>query len=214
MKLAKKLTLFTIILFLPFSLFYFFSLGKHHFERLPFLGPEKDGKAFTYPEQKIFSVTGEELTDSLKGKTLIVNTLNAAYPNGAAFYIGAFKQIVLGELQSNVKYKNVVVVSEIHQGDSASKKLLYDKFSIPGKWYVIEKPQKSYFDVDNGDGNLLQIKDPTFPDLMLYERLNLIVDKDLHFRACQDLTEGIKSKTLIDELRLLMKEYYKDYGAY
>lgn len=214
MKLTKKLILFSIIIFLPFSFFYLFSLGKHHFERLPHLGPEKDGKFFRFEERKIFSVTGEEITDSLKGKTLIVNSLNADYPNGAAFYIGAFKQMVVKEIQSNPKYKDVVVVSEVMNEDSTKQRMLYDKYHIPGKWYVCKKPENSFYNVDNGEGNLLTIKDPTFKELMLYERLVLLIDKDRHWRGCQDLTEGIKSKTFADELKLLMKEYFNDYGAY
>jgi hypothetical protein len=214
MKLAKKLLLFAVICFLPFTFFYLVSTGQHHFEILPFLGPEKEGKNFRFDEPELYSVSGEKINDSLKGKTLIVNVLNPNYPNQSGIYMGAFKQIVLAEIQSNKKYSNVVVLSEIHQADSAQMQMLYDKYYIPGKWYVCKKPVNSFYDVDNGDGNLLTIKDPKFKDRMFYERLVLLVDKDRHWRGVQDLTEGIKSKTFVDELKLLMKEYYKDYGAY
>lgn len=214
MKLAKKILLFAVICFLPFTFFYLVSTGKHHFEILPYLGPEKDGKEYRFSEREIYSVTGEKLNDSLKGKTLIINVLNPNYPNGSGFYMGAFKQIVFAEITSNKKYSNVVVLSEVHTGDSLQKRMLYDKYHVPGKWYVCERPSNSFYDVDNGDGNLLEIKDPVFKDRRLFERLVLLVDKDRHWRGVQDLTEGIKSKTYIDELKLLMKEYYNDHGAY
>jgi hypothetical protein len=214
MKLAKKLLLFAVICFLPFTFFYLVSMGQHHFEILPFLGPEKDGKTFQFEESIIYSVTGEKLNDSLKGKTLIITSLNPNYPNGSGFYMGAFKQIVFAEISSNKKYSNVVVLSEVHQADSLQFQMLYDKYHVPGKWYVCKKPINSFYNVDNGDGNLLTIKDPTFKGRMFFERLVLLVDKDRKWRGVQDLTEGIKSKTFVDELKLLMKEYYKDYGAY
>jgi hypothetical protein len=189
-------------------------MGDHHFEILPFLGPEKEGKNFRYDVSEIYSVSGEKLDDSLKGKTLIVNTLNPNYPNQSGFYMGAFKQIVFAEIQSNKKYKNVVVLSEIHNADSAQLKMLHDKYYVPGKWYVCANTSKSFYDVDNGDGNLLTIKDPRFNNRKLFERLVLLIDRNRYWRGVQDLTEGIKSKTFVDELKLLMKEYYKDYGAY
>jgi hypothetical protein len=214
MQLAKKLLLFAVICFLPFTFFYLVSTGEHHFEILPFLGPEKEGKNFRFDEPELYSVSGEKINDSLKGKTLIINVLNPNYPNQSGIYMGAFKQIVLAEIMSNKKYSNVVVLSEIHEADSAQLQMLYDKYYIPGKWFICKKPEKSFYDVDNGDGNLLTIKDPKFKDRKFYERLVLLVDKDRHWRGVQDLTEGIKSKTFVDELKLLMKEYYKDYGAY
>jgi hypothetical protein len=214
MNKAGKIVLLLCIIFLPFSIFYFFSLGEHHFEKLPFLGPEKNGSPFRYESRKITSVTGVDLTDTLKGKTLIVTSLNPAYSNGAGFYIGAFKQVVMQELYSNKKYKNVVIVSEVHNSNDSTAKLLYNKYQIPGKWYVCFAPEPSFFDVENEEGNLMELKDPTFKERKLFERLVLIIDRNGHWRACHDLTEGIKSKTLIDELRLLMKEYFKDYGAY
>ena len=42
-------------------------MGEHHFEILPFLGPEKEGKHFRYVEPDLYSVSGEKLNDSLKG---------------------------------------------------------------------------------------------------------------------------------------------------
>jgi hypothetical protein len=214
MKLAKKLLLFAVIIFLPFTFFYLFSLGEHQFEVLPYLGPEQNGKHFQFAERKVFSVKGHEITDSLKGKTVIITSLNPNYPNGAGFYIGAFKQVVLKEIQSNKKYNNVVIVSEVHNADSAQMQNLYDKYHVSGKWYICKVPDISFYDVDNGEGNLLKINDPKYKDRMLYERLILLMDKNRHWRGCQDATEDMKSKTFIDELKLLMKEYFNDHGAY
>ena len=53
-----------------------------------------------------------------------------------------------------------------------------------------------------------------FKERKLYDLLVLLIDRNRNWRGVQDLTEGIKSKTFVDELKLLMKEYYKDYGAY
>lgn len=210
----SKLILFTLLLLFPFSLFYFFSLGEHHFTKLPFLGPEEGGKHFKFPEQKLYSVNGDDLTDTLKGKTLIVNVLTPDCPVNCNFYVSAFNITVLNVLNENKKYSNVIIVSEVHDADSLQATMLLEKYYQPNRWYVIQKPKKSFYDVDNHDGNLINIADPDRKGKMIYQRLLLLVDRDGYWRGCQDGTQSIKLKTFMDELKLLMKEYFKDYGAY
>ena len=61
----------------------------------------------------------------------------------------------------------MVVLSEIHNADSAQMKMLHEKYYVPGKWYVCANTSKSFYDVDNGEGNLLTIKDPKFKERKL-----------------------------------------------
>ena len=53
-------------------------MGDHHFEILPFLGPEKEGKNFRYDVSEIYSVSGEKLDDSLNSPIFGKNEFGTA----------------------------------------------------------------------------------------------------------------------------------------
>jgi cytochrome oxidase Cu insertion factor (SCO1/SenC/PrrC family) len=211
---GNKLLLFALIVFGPFSLFYFFSTGKHNFQKLPYLGEtQSDSLPFTY---KGFSFIGNNhlLIDEnfLKGKIIVFCNLYASCPYTCNISIGQFKTAVYKEVILNRKMKDVIFLSNILDASAPTditnmhKRLEVDS----SRWFFINDTTHFFYQVKMGGKVLTQKPDEQQPGKLFFERIVLLIDKNLHLRNIYDGARSTELVTLIKEIRLLKKEYHED----
>jgi protein SCO1 len=197
-----------VIFFVPFSFFYLFSLGSHQFGKLPFLGPDKSGEPFFISDFPITASNSDiHSFHQLKGKILIANVLTADCPYSCDLAVNQLKLLVLTQLIKQKKFSDVMIVS--HLLDTFANPLtMAEKLKVNNdKWIVYHTNDPSLWDVELNGNVLSTTEDPERKGSFLFKRSILLIDKSMRIRGFYDGSQTIEIKRLLDELRLLMKEY-------
>lgn len=208
---SSKVLLFALIVLGPFSLFYFFSTGKHNFEKLPYLGePVNDSVPFTYGGFSFPSSHNTNIDESfLKGKIVIVSNLYATCPYTCNISIGQFKTAVYKEVIMNRKMKDVLFISNIIGSTSTEEvNRMHSRLEVDSsRWFFFNDTTHFFYHVKMSGKPLLDKEDEQQPGKLFFERIVLLLDKDLHLRNIYDGARSTELVTLAKEIRLLKKEY-------
>ncbi|MBX7093532.1 MAG: hypothetical protein K1X56_02340 [Flavobacteriales bacterium] len=208
-RLGRKIIFFIIILFLPFSLIYIFSKGSQHYKRLPFLGPaQSDSTPFVFSDFSFRTSDGRIIDKKdLQGKILIVTALNSTCPGNCLLAANPFKLEVYNLIQDK-DFADVVILSELLDTNEVPFNLMHEKMKVdPERWTIFTTAHNPFWDVELNGSVLRETPDPDSKVAMFYPRAILLVDTSFRPRGFYDGAETIEIKRLIDELRLLKKEY-------
>lgn len=207
-KLIKRITLLAVIFFLPFSLFYFFSLGSHQFGRLPFYGPDNsDGSPFVYEDFSFKTANGILSKKNLEGKITIATVVTSSCPDECDLAAREFRFMAYNDLIRQKKFSDVLIISELIDTNHAKLKDMNERFEVDtNRWIFYQTPQNPIFEVALNDHRLNEKTDEK-RGKPYYYRFALLIDKELHIRGWYDCSQTIEIKRLMDELRLLKKEY-------
>lgn len=210
-RLVKRVALMAVIFFLPFSFFYFFSLGSHEFGRLPFLGPENSGKPFVYSDFSFATKSGKLTKKELEGKIIIATVVGSGCPDDCDLAAREFRFMVYQELVHQKKFKDVIILSELLDTNNAHLSNMNEKMDVEDQyWQFYESENHFFWNVEMNGHLLLSQDDQGRPDKKFFPRSALLIDKSFHLRGFYDCSQTIEIKRLMDELRLLKKEYDKE----
>lgn len=209
-KLLKRITLLAVIFFLPFSLFYFFSLGSHQFGRLPFFGPENtDGSPFTYGDFSFTTENGTLSSNDLKGNIIIATVIGSACPDVCDFAAREFRFMVYQEISKQKKFSDVKIITQLTDTLQGGLGVIKERLDVENdRWLFYQTEKNPLFDVELNDHQLSALQDEQRGNPFYY-RFVLLIDKEMHIRGGYDCSQTIEIKRLMDELRLLKKEYDK-----
>ena len=199
-----------VIFFVPFSFFYFFSLGSHHFGKLPFLGPDRSGTPFVIGDFPIGGSNAEiDRFYDLKGNIVIATVVTKDCPYTCDLAAKQMRFMVYKELVKEEKFKDVVIVSDLIDTLAKPRNVAGNLDVESKKWIVYTTDDHSMWDVELNGNVLSKTEDPDHPGKMLYTRSILLLDKEMRVRGYYDGSQTVDLKRLLDELRLLTKEYEK-----
>lgn len=211
-KLGRKITLFLVISFLPFTFFYIFSRGSQHYQRLPFLGPEQsDSIPFVFPDFTFHASGGKNISKKdLQGKIIIATCLQSSCPDNCLLIANPFRLEVYNLITKNKKFSDVVILSELLD-TAIGVDLMPEKMKVdPERWMMFTADKNPFWDVELNGSILREQMDNERPGERFYPRSVLLIDTSFRLRGFYDGSQPIEIKRLIDELRLLKKEYDAD----
>ena len=120
-----------------------------------------------------------------------------------------FRYYIYREIEGNQrKYNDVVVFSQLLDTTGCSLQNAHEKMEVdPQSWIYYTSKDSTFLDVRLNGNYLKTFVDPKYPDEIFFPRAVLLVDKSWRIRGFYDGSQTIELKRLLEELRLLKKEY-------
>jgi len=200
------------ILFLPALFWLLITTGKNHFRHLPMIGPfdvnvKGDTIYHTIPSFSFINQEGKTITDKdLAGKIYVANFFFARCPKICPKMTDELKRVQnvykdMDELRIlshtvNPENDSVSVLNEYaraHQADSR-------------QWWFLTGNKDSIYSIAR-DGYLVLAASGKTADDFFHSQDLILVDKEKHIRGIYDGLETAEVDTLIDEIKVLMREY-------
>lgn len=208
-----------MIVGLPLSLILFFGSGAHSFNYLEYWGPKSvlesgDTSYYKVKDFEFATSEGNRVTlEDFEDKILIAFVLSPTCPDTCAIQSDQLRLQVLEELNESSKYEDVAVLIQIkdYYGEPVQS---FDKIrSFLGEQtnvtYVISDKDNPLYDFKPTEDalNLMRDKHPGIPGRKGFHQFGLLIDKERHVRGVYDLNHGYNVRTLMEELRILKREY-------
>lgn len=203
-----------LVIFGPMGFFYFLSKGEYHFKELPHLYEANNGTPESYKKFELIDQNGDVITqDDLKGKFIIVNYMDKECPYKCKIDGKMMKLIVYNELVNAAGFKDAIIITEVADSSAANRKVIEETLDVDGKkWKFVYSKDFSFFNFNlNGSNPYTTIDDKYVGafESKLYQRSMLLLDKSFRVRGFLDSSGDIEFKRVMEELRLLYKEYSK-----
>jgi protein SCO1/2 len=208
---AKMTVLLLVLVLVPFSFFYFFSKGSHQFTGLPYLGPETaDGKPFVFPDFTMKSADGRVLTKKdFEGKIILATGLQSSCPDECLIAANQIKLEIYKKIESAPKFKDVVIVSHLQDTSKLKLEDMPQKLGVdPTKWIIYTTEHCPFWDVELNGTVLKKMEDKSRPGELFFPRAILLIDKSFRPRGFYEGSQTIEVGRIIEEIRLLKKEYH------
>ncbi len=195
----------------PPGIFLFLASGEYHFKKLPLLYEKNNGVPESYSSISLFDQNNKKITAKfLEGKIVIVNYMAKGCPYNCKIDGKMMKQIIYNELTSAKGFKDVVIITETNDSTTAGRKVIEESLDVNGeKWKFAYSKNFSFFNIDLPNGNPFTSTDKKYKGGKKFERCMMIIDKEKRVRGFIDSSADIEFKRLMEELRLLKKEYGK-----
>jgi protein SCO1/2 len=216
----RKILLFALIFGVPLSFILFFSSGKHEFRKLRYWGEHSvdesgDTTYYYVNDFSLTTTTGQKVSlSSFADKILIVMVLSPQCPDNCAIQADKFKLLVYDELVgSPKKFHDVAILAHVkdYYTDSIPDVALIDRYFNTDTAFmklVTGTTNPLYDFKPHPDGaNLLNDEHAGIPGQKGYHQYALLIDKERHVRGVYDLSHSQRIRTLMEELRILKKEY-------
>ncbi|MFM9026908.1 MAG: SCO family protein [Bacteroidota bacterium] len=209
-----KLLVPLVILAYPIAFWFSISCGKNHFKRLPVLGPVQvtasgDSVFHTIPDFHLTDQLGRPVSQKdLDGRIYVAN------------FFFASCQSVCPPMNENMrriqeKFKgidDIRLVSYTVDPDNDTvqalaayaKKLKADN----DQWLFLTGPKDSIYDLAR-TGYLLPAAQRIQENDFFHSQDILLIDKEKRIRGIYDGTEKYEVDTLMDEIKVLMHEYFE-----
>lgn len=209
-----KLLIPVVILAYPVAFWFAISCGKNHFKRLPVIGPVQ----VTASGDSLFHAVGDFHLTNQEGRTISQQDLDGKI-YVANFFFASCKS-VCPQMNENVrriqeKFKGsdevrIVSYTVDPEADSVPSLAAYaQKMGADNRqWWFLTGPKDSIYDLAR-DGYLLPAAQRTKENDFFHSQDLLLIDKEKHIRGIYDGTESSEVDTLIDEIKVLMHEYFE-----
>ena len=211
MKKFKKILLFTLILGGPPGLLYFFSKGEYYFKKLPILYGHEKNKPYPYDSINFIDQNGKVLdTSFFKNKIIVVTFMEKGCPYDCKIDGKMMRLLVYNESVNAKGFKDVILITETNDSTQKGRKLIEESLEVDGKkWKFVYSKNFSFYNIKLENGNPYTSKDTKYKNDNKFKRSMLIIDKNKEVRGFLDSSGDIEFKRLMEELRLLKKEYAK-----
>ncbi len=209
-----KLLIPIIILAYPVVFWLAISCGKNHFKRLPVIGPVE----VTESGDSLFHQVGDFHLLNQEGKTISQKDLDGKI-YVANFFFASCKS-VCPQMNENVrriqeKFKGVDELKIVSytvdpENDTIPALAAYAlKMKADNKqWWFLTGQKDSIYDLAR-DGYLLPAAQRTKENDFFHSQDLMLIDKEKRIRGIYDGTERAEVDTLIDEIKVLMHEYFE-----
>ncbi|MFI5204374.1 MAG: hypothetical protein ACHQF2_07740 [Flavobacteriales bacterium] len=211
-KALRSIGLFALLIG-PFSMFFILSKGEHEFQKLPFLfeGNSTGSPAFYNNLTFTTSVNDTMSFSALKGKIIIVSCFAASCPNHCPVDPKMMKFQLFDQILETKGFKDVVMISECEGSDSAASFMQQTLEVTSNRWFFVSMPAgKSFFNIQLNKNNPYKMKDPDGVSNRAYQHSILLIDKEQRVRGFYNAAKSIEYKRVMQELRLLKKQYAKE----
>jgi cytochrome oxidase Cu insertion factor (SCO1/SenC/PrrC family) len=211
MKLFKKILLFALIIGGPTGLFYFLSKGEYYFKKLPVLYGPEENQPYAYDSIDFIDQDGKHLTAAdFKDKIIVVTFMEQGCPYDCKIDGKMMKLLVYNESVEAKGFKDVILITETNDSTQKGRKIMEESLEVKGeKWKFVYSKKFSFYNIKLENGNPYTSPDEKYKNDKKYKRSMLIIDKKKAVRGFLDSSGDIEFKRLMEELRLLKKEYAK-----
>jgi protein SCO1/2 len=216
----KRFVLFFFLFGVPFLFIILFSLGTHDFKKLKFWGehtflPDGDTVYYKVKDFSLSSVNGRKLSlNDFENKIIIALVLSPGCPDTCAIQADKFKMLVYDELvKTRKKFPDVVILAHVrdYYSEAIPDITLLDSYfkTDTSLMHFVTGSENSLFDFVPAPGgmNLLRDEHQEILGRKGYHQYALLIDKERHVRGVYDLSHSQRIRTLMEELRILKREY-------
>ena len=214
----KKLLILLFLLSFPAAFYVILSTGKTNFIHLPFIGERElapNGKDTIYhsvPAFKFVNQDGDTITDkSYEGKIVVANyfftTCKSICPKMAT---------ELQRVQEGFAYTNGLVQLLSHTVDPENdsvpvlKAYANEVHADTKMWNFVTGDKKQLYDIARNGYLVNAMEGDGGPDDFIHSELFVLVDKEKHIRGVYDGTNIKEVNSLLDDIKVLIAEYYKN----
>ncbi len=214
--MKKKLLILFFILSFPSIFYVILTTGKHDFIHLPFYGEKElaaNGKDTLYhaiPSFQFINQDGDSITDkTYDGKIYVVDyffsTCKSICPKMASELI---------RVQKKFSYTNGLVQILSHtvnpENDSVPVLKAYANMvhADAKMWNFVTGEKKKLYDIARNGYLLNALEGDGGADDFIHSELFILIDKEKHIRGIYDGTKIKEVSNLIDDIKVLIAEYF------
>jgi len=212
----KKLLILFLLLSFPSIFYVILTTGKHDFIHLPFYGEKElaaNGKDTLYhaiPSFQFINQDGDSITDkTYDGKIYVVDyffsTCKSICPKMASELI---------RVQKKFSYTNGLVQILSHtvnpENDSVPVLKAYANMvhADAKMWNFVTGDKKKLYDIARNGYLLNALEGDGGADDFIHSELFILIDKEKHIRGIYDGTKLKEVSNLIDDIKVLIAEYF------
>ena len=214
--MKKKLLILFLLLSFPSIFYVLLTTGKHDFIHLPFYGEKElaaNGKDTLYhaiPSFQFINQDGDSITDkTYDGKIYVVDyffsTCKSICPKMASELI---------RVQKKFSYTNGLVQILSHtvnpENDSVPVLKAYANMvhADAKMWNFVTGEKKKLYDIARNGYLLNALEGDVGADDFIHSELFILIDKEKHIRGIYDGTKIKEVSNLIDDIKVLIAEYF------
>jgi protein SCO1 len=215
----KKIIILLLVLVVPAIGYLLLRTGTNHYKSLPVYGERYaeervvDGK--TVIDTVYHTIRDFALTDQ-SGKTITQDNLKDVVYVADFFFVDC--QTICPKMSTQMsriqeKFKNnpeVKLISHSVNPEADSVPVLaryaQEYKAIPDKWHLLTGSKKQIYDLARNDYLVNALQGNAGPDDFIHTELFVLIDKEKKIRGYYDGTSAGAVDTLIDEIKVLMKE--------
>ncbi len=210
-----KLLIPVVILAYPIAFWFAISCGDNHFKRLPIIGPVE----VTLSGDSVFHSVGDFNLVNQDGKSISQKDLDGKIYVANFFFANC--KSVCPQMNENVrriqeKFKgihDIRIVSYTVDPENDSVPVLAEYARKMGadnsQWWFLTGPKDSIYTLAR-TGYLLPAAQRVAEGDFFHSQDLLLIDKEKHIRGIYDGTETYEVDTLMDEIKVLMHEYFEE----
>ena len=215
----RNVLLFLFILGIPAVLILFFKSGTHQFNYLAYWGPKSlngtDTVYFKVSSPQFVDVNGKAFSlDAFEDKIIIALVLAPNCPDDCAIQSDKFKMLIYDDLANyRKKFHDVVIIAQLkdyHHNEWPDADMINRYFITDTSFMKICYTHQNLlydFVPQEGGLNLLREEHAGIPGRKGYHQFGLLIDKNRHVRGVYDLSHSQRIRTMLEDLRILKKEY-------
>lgn len=214
--MQKKLIILLFLLTFPSALYVILSTGKTNFIHLPYFGERelaangKDTIYHTIPPFKFVNQDGDTITDKMyAGKIYVADyfftTCKSICPKMTTELLRV--QEKFGYTKETVKILSHTVDPE-HDSVPVLKAYAKMVHADTKMWNFVTGDKKHLYDLARNGYLLNALEGDGGPDDFIHSELFVLVDKEKHIRGIYDGTNITQVNDLLDDLKVLLAEYY------
>jgi protein SCO1/2 len=215
-QVKKKLLILLLLLTFPSVLYVVLTTGKTNFIRLPYFGPKelsengKDTIFHSIPPFKFVNQDGDTITDkNYENKIYVADyfftTCQSICPKMATELLRVQEKFAYtnGGVQLlshtvNPENDSVPVLKAYSQTIHANTKM----------WNFVTGNKKELYDIARNGYLLNALEGDGGPDDFIHSELFVLIDKEKHIRGIYDGTNIKEVNNLLDDLKVLLAEYF------
>ncbi len=219
--ILRKVLLFAFIVGVPLSFILFFSSGSHEFQILRYWGPndvDQKGDTLRYTV-KDFTLRGGDgrgyTLASFSNKIIVALVLSPQCPENCAIQADKFKMLVYDEIAGSPrKFHDVHILAHVkdYYSDQEPDLALVNQYfdTDTSVMTLVTGSSNPLFDFKPTEDalNLLRDEHAKVPGRKGYHQYALLIDKERHVRGVYDLSHSQRIRALMEELRILKREYH------
>lgn len=208
----NKIALVLVVLLFPSLLYVVLSSGKHHIEKMEYIGPSVDSNRYEIPNAEFITHLGDSISmEDLEGNIILYNFFCVSCSDSSARNALLVKAVTERFFdKKDIKYVSINLTPSIWDSTDVSEYI--KPFNIDyNQWFFVNADSNYLYDfVHNGllvGSEYDSIGKPYAPGMATI----VIVDKQHHIRGILDGNQYIDQSSIIDVIkRIRLEEYQKN----
>ncbi len=208
---SKAILILFLILIVPAAGYLLLRTGTNHFKPLPIFGERYEEAGDT-----VYHTTGDFSFVNQYGETVSSKSLEGNIKIVDFFFVDC--QTICPKMSSQLKrvqdkiqtVKNVVILSHTVNPESDSvpvlKRYAEEYGAVKNKWHLLTGDKKEIYKIAREGYLVSALEGDGGPDDFIHTELFVLVDQHNRIRGFYDGTSAGAVDTLIDELKVLLKE--------